>query len=72
MKKNGPTGFFERDTHQLDTLVVSKDMVAIDSYTTLFFDMKPEDLDYVVCAANMGLGRMDLENLHIEEIDLGS
>jgi len=72
MKKNGPTGFFERDTHQLDTLVVSKDMVAIDSYTTRFFDMKPEDLDYVVCAANMGLGRMDLENLRIEDIDLSS
>ena len=71
MKKNGPIGFFQRDTHQLDTVIVSEDMVALDSYTTRFFDMKPEDLDYVVCAVEMGLGRSDLENLRIEEIDLG-
>jgi uncharacterized protein (DUF362 family) len=70
MKKNGPQGFFKRDTHQMDTVIVSEDMVALDSYTTRFFDMKPEDLDYVVCAAEMGLGRSDLENLRIEEIDL--
>jgi len=71
MKKNGPIGFFIRDTHPMDTIVVSEDMVAIDSYTTRFFDMKPEDLDYVVCAADMGLGRSDLENLRIEEIKIG-
>ena len=70
MKKNGPMGFFKQDTHQMDTLIVSEDMVALDSCTTRFFDMKPEDLDYVVCAVEMGLGRSDLENLRIEEIDL--
>ena len=70
MKKNGPQGFFKRDTHQMDTVIISEDMVALDSYTTRLFDMKPEDLDYVVCAVEMGLGRSDLENLRIEEIDL--
>jgi uncharacterized protein (DUF362 family) len=70
MKKNGPQGFFMRDTHQMDTLVVSEDMVAIDSYTTRLFDMKPEDLDYVVRAAEMGLGRSDIENLRIEEFNV--
>ncbi len=70
MTKNGPMGFLEKDTLKMDTLIVSEDMVAIDSYTTRFFDMKPEDLDYVVCAVEMGLGRSDLENLRIEEIDL--
>lgn len=70
MTKNGPMGFLKKDTLQMDTLIVSEDMVAIDSYTTRFFDMQPEDLDYVVCATEMGLGRSDLENLLIEEIDL--
>ncbi len=70
MKKNGPMGFFKRDTHQMDTVIVSTDIVAVDAYTTRLFDMQPEDLDYVVRAAEMGLGRMDLENLRIEEIDL--
>ena len=51
-------------------MIISEDMVAIDSYATRLFDMKPEDLDYVVCAVEMGLGRSDLENLRIEEIDL--
>ncbi len=70
MTKNGPIGFFQRDTKQMDTIIVSQDMVALDSYTTRLFDMQPEDLDYVVCAVEMGLGRSDLENLLIEEIDL--
>jgi uncharacterized protein (DUF362 family) len=71
MKKNGPIGYFIRDTVSMDTVIVSEDMVAIDSYTTRLFDMKPEDLDYVVCAAEMGIGRSDIENLHVEEINMG-
>lgn len=70
MKKNGPIGFFIKDTQTMDTVIVSEDMVAIDSYTTRLFDMKPEDLDYVVCAVEMGLGRSDIENLRIEEFNL--
>ncbi|HBX70216.1 MAG TPA: hypothetical protein DEH25_12775 [Chloroflexi bacterium] len=70
MKKNGPIGFFQRDTHQMDTVIASADIVAIDAYTTRLFDLTPADLDYVVCAANMGLGHMDLENLRIEEFNV--
>ena len=70
MKKNGPIGYFLKDTVSMDTIIVSEDMVAIDSYTTSLFDMKPEDLDYVVCAAEMGIGRSDIENLLVEEYDL--
>ena len=70
MKKNGPTGYFLKDTESMDTIIVSEDMVAIDSYTTRLFGMKPEDLDYVVCAAQMGIGRSDIENLLIEEYNI--
>ena len=70
MKKNGPTGYFIRDTVPMDTVIVSEDIVAIDSYTTRLFDMKPEDLDYVVCAAEMGIGRSDIENLLVEEYNI--
>ena len=70
MKKNGPIGYFLKDTESMDTIIVSEDMVAIDSYTTRLFDMKPEDLDYVVCAAEMGIGRSDIENLLIEEFNI--
>ena len=70
MKKNGPIGYFLKDTVSMDTIIVSEDMVAIDSYTTRLFDMKPEDLDYVVCAAQMGIDRSDIENLLIEEYNI--
>ena len=70
MMKNGPMGFALSDVKKMDTVIVSQDMVAIDSYTTRLFDMKPEDLDYVVCAAEMGLGRSDVENLRIEEFNI--
>jgi uncharacterized protein (DUF362 family) len=67
----GPTGGLLRAVKKIDTVVASEDIVAIDSYTASFFDMSPEDLEYVVAAAKMGIGRSDLENLRIEEIDLG-
>ena len=70
MMKNGPTGYDLRDTQKLDTVIVSQDMVTIDAYTTRLFGMQPSDLDYVVCAADMGLGRMDVENLRIEEFNV--
>jgi uncharacterized protein (DUF362 family) len=70
MMDNGPMGYALSDVEKMDTVIVAEDMVAIDAYTTRLFGMKPEDLDYVVCAAEMGLGRMDVENLRIEDIDL--
>ncbi len=68
----GPTGGALSDVKQLDTVVVSQDIVALDSYTATLFDMKPEDLDYVVAATAMGIGRSDLSNLRIEEINLNA
>ena len=32
--------------------------------------MQPEDLPYIVAAAAMGLGRSDLANLRVEEINI--
>jgi uncharacterized protein (DUF362 family) len=71
MMKNGPIGYFLADTKQMNTIIACEDMVAIDSYTTQLFNMKPTDLDYVVCAAEMGIGRHDIENLKVEEINIG-
>jgi uncharacterized protein (DUF362 family) len=67
---NGPTGGNLDDVKQMDTLIVSQDIVALDSYTATLFDMQPYDLDYVRAAATRGLGRSDLNNLRIEEINV--
>lgn len=66
----GPTGGSLGDVKKMDTVVVSQDIVALDSYTATLFEMKPDDLEYVRAAVAMGLGRSDLENLRIEEINL--
>jgi len=65
---NGPTGGDLGDVKQLDTVIVSPDIVAADSYATTLFGLRPEDIDYIPAAAAMGLGRSDLQGLKIEEI----
>ncbi len=68
---NGPSGGNLDDVKKLDTVIASPDMVAADSYAVSLFGMRPADIDYIPAAAAMGLGRMDLSNLRIEEIPVG-
>ncbi len=68
----GPTGGSLSYVKKLDTLIASPDIVAADSYAASLFEMKPEDLPYIVAGMAMGLGRSDLQNLKIEQISLGT
>jgi uncharacterized protein (DUF362 family) len=70
MMANGPASGYLGDVKQMDTVIVSPDIVALDSYTAALFDMKPSDLEYIRAAASMGLGRSDLNNLRIEELNV--
>lgn len=65
---NGPTGGNLNDVKKMDTVIVSPDIVAADSYATSLFGLRPEDIAYIPAAAAMGLGHSDLQNLKIEEI----
>jgi uncharacterized protein (DUF362 family) len=67
---NGPTGGNLSDVKKLDTVIASPDVVAADSYAASLFGMKPEDLDFIVIGAGMGLGRSDLQNLNVQVIQL--
>jgi uncharacterized protein (DUF362 family) len=69
---NGPTGGNLADVKQLDTVIASTDLVAADSYGTTLFGMQPDDLGYIKAAAAMGLGKSDLKELRIEEINVGA
>lgn len=66
----GPTGGSLGDVKKMDTVIVGQDVVAVDSYTSTLFGMQPSDLAYVQAATAMGLGRSDLNNLRIEEINI--
>ena len=69
---NGPTGGNLSDVKQLDTVIVSPDIVAADSYATTLFGLQPEDISYIRSAAAMGLGNSDLKSLRIEDINVGA
>lgn len=68
---NGPTGGSLDDVKVLNTVVASRDLVAADAYGATLFGLQPDKLSYVATATAMGLGRSDLQNLRIEEIQVG-
>jgi uncharacterized protein (DUF362 family) len=66
---NGPTGGNLDDVKQLNTIIVSPDIVAADSYGATLFGLQPDELPYIKAGAAMGLGSSDLGSLRIEEIN---
>jgi uncharacterized protein (DUF362 family) len=65
---NGPTGGSLDDVKRVDTIIASADVVAADAYATTLFGMKPADIGYIKYGAEMGLGKMDLKAMKVEEI----
>lgn len=66
----GPVNHDLNAVEKRDTILVSTDMVAADSWATSLFGLTPEDVDYINLAAEMGLGRKDWQALRVEEIIL--
>ena len=62
---NGPTGGDLNDVEKLDTVIVSPDIVAADSYAATLFDLTGADIPYVQAAYDMGLGEMDLDKVEV-------
>lgn len=71
LTNNGPTGGNLADVKKLDTIIVTPDIVAADAYAATLFGKQPYDLTYVVAGAAMGIGKMDLKTIRIEEIKVG-
>jgi uncharacterized protein (DUF362 family) len=65
---NGPTGGSLDDVRRMDTVIASTDVVAADSYATTLFGMKPMDIGHINIGAEMGVGKMDLKAIKVEEI----
>ena len=66
--RNGPSGGKLDDVKELHTLIASADTVATDAYATTLFDMKPDAIESTRCAAEMGLGVMDLNKIKIVKV----
>jgi len=69
---NGPTGGDLKDVRKLDTIIAGTDIVAVDSYATSLFGLKPDDIPNIKMAESAGLGTSDLSSLNIKELTLGS
>lgn len=71
LTNHGPSGGNLDDVKKLDTIIVSSDIVAADSYATTLFGLQPTDIGYIRAATKMGLGKSDLNNIKVEEIAAG-
>jgi uncharacterized protein (DUF362 family) len=69
LTSGGPKGGSLNAVQQLNTVIASADFVAADAYATrLFGYAAPTRLGYVKIAAELGLGRADLDNLNIADV----
>ena len=70
LTQNGPTGGSLEYVKQTRQVIASHDIVAADAYAATLFDLKGQDVPYVVAAAKMDLGQADLRRVRIEEVSL--
>ncbi len=70
LTRNGPTGGNLDDVKRLDTVIAGTDVVAADAYAATLFGKQGSDIGYIRLGAEMGLGRMDLNAVRIEEISV--
>lgn len=70
MMKNGPRGVSEADVSIMKSLIVSRDIVAVDAAAAKLFGGSPEDVAYIKLAHDMKIGSMDLSKLSIHRISV--
>ncbi len=70
MKQNGPRGVSKADVVSMKSLLISKDIVAIDAAATKLFGKEPKDIGYIKIANEMNVGTMDLSKLKINRVIL--
>jgi len=70
MKQNGPRGVTAGDVVSMKSLIVSTDLVAADAAAAKLFGADPGDIRHIQLAAEMNLGRIDLDALSINRIKL--
>jgi uncharacterized protein (DUF362 family) len=68
--RNGPSGGNLADVVLKKTIVAGTDPVAVDSYGATLFNMNPKQVPFLVEAAKRKLGRLDLDSLFIQKIDM--
>ena len=68
MKRNGPRGVSKEDLVTMKSLLISRDIVAVDAAAAKLFGTDPGEVEYIRKADEMKLGVMDLNKLSINRI----
>lgn len=67
MMQNGPQGVSPSDVVNMKSLLISTNMVAIDTAGAKLFGMDPTTIGHIVKAEEAGIGSMDLSKLNIKK-----
>lgn len=70
MKQNGPIGVSKDDVVMLGSLLVSKDIVAIDAAGAKLIGKDPSEVDYIGKAHELGIGNQNLDKLRINRLKM--
>ena len=64
----GPQGGNMRNVRRMDTIVIGKDQVAVDTWGARIFGIEPEEVSCIPIAHRRGLGEMDLRRVRTKRI----
>jgi uncharacterized protein (DUF362 family) len=67
LTRRGPQGGDPRDVRRADTVIAGADIVAVDSLGARLFGLAPGEVDYLIHAAERGLGQADLDRVEIRK-----
>jgi uncharacterized protein (DUF362 family) len=66
--KNGPRGGSLDSVKKMNTIIVSTDQVAADSYGATLFGKRGKDIKHIRLASQKGFGEIDLKRVNIKKI----
>lgn len=70
LTQRGPRGVSNDDVSNMKSLIVSTDIVAADAAAAKLFGVEPSSVNYIKLAAEMNVGKMELDKLNINRIKL--
>jgi uncharacterized protein (DUF362 family) len=70
--RNGPSGGNLADTEEKKMVIAGTDRVAVDAYAVRLFGMEPNRLEYLKIANERGMGKMNLSQVALKEIDMAA
>lgn len=68
MMRNGPRGGSEEDLVTMEAQVISTDIIAADTASTMMFGLEPDDIGHIRSGQELGIGTMELDNLNINRL----